>query len=112
MKLGEKQELFTSYVAELIFKATELGFKCRMREVQRTVEQQQIYIDEGRSTTMNSKHLNSLAVDMYFTKNGKLVEGKDDLQELGDYWESMDNKNKWGGNWHSFTDCPHFEYGG
>jgi hypothetical protein len=28
---------------------------------------------------------------------------------LGAYWESLHPKNRWGGNFKSLVDCPHFE---
>lgn len=109
MKLGEKQEEFTHNLAMLILYAESQGFKCRLREVQRTAEQQEIYLKTGKSKTSKSNHLNSCAGDIYFTKNGNLVENKADLQKLGDYWESLSSENSWGGNYKTFLDCPHFE---
>lgn len=109
MTLGQKQEIFTSNVAKLIIFAESKGLKCRARELQRTQAQQEIYIKEGKSKTYKSNHLNSCAIDIYFTKNGKLLESKSEMQFLGDYWESLHSKNKWGGNYKSFLDCPHFE---
>lgn len=109
MKLGEKQEIFTENVAKLINFAINNGFKCRIREVQRTKELQQMYVNQGKSKTMKSNHLNSCAVDMYFFKDGNMVDTKKELQFLGDFWENLHEKNKWGGNYKSFLDCPHFE---
>lgn len=109
MTLGEKQEIFTSNIAKLINFAEYKGYKCRIREVQRTQELQDIYIRLEKSKTRNSKHLDSLAADIYFTRDGKILEQKQQLQEIGDYWESLNPKNSWGGNWKSFMDCPHFE---
>lgn len=109
MTLGEKQEIFTLNISRLIEFATKKGYKCRIREVQRTPEQQAIYIKTGKSKTKQSKHLDSLAADIYFTKQGQILENKSQLQELGDYWESLSPHNSWGGNWSNFIDCPHFE---
>ena len=115
MTLGQQQELFTENLAKLIQYAISEGYGCRLREVQRTPEQQAIYIKEGKSKTLNSRHIPSLAGDIYFTKDGKLVEGKTAeetkalLQPLGDYWESLNENNRWGGNYKTFIDCPHFE---
>lgn len=108
MKLGEYQEIFSINVGRLINYADMLGFRPRIRECQRTTAQQDIYIKEGKSWTKNSAHLDSLAIDIYFTKNGKLLEDKDSLQILGEYWESLYPYNQWGGNW-TKKDCPHFE---
>ena len=109
MTLGEQQELFAVNLVKLLQYAISEGYGCRLREVQRTPEQQAIYVKEGKSKTLNSQHIPSLAADIYFTKDGKLVEGKTELQPLGDYWESLNENNRWGGNYKTFIDCPHFE---
>ena len=109
MTLGQKQEIFTSNVAKLIMFAEANGLKCRARELQRTIEQQEIYLKNGKSKTAKSNHLNSCAIDIYFFKNGKMLENKNEMQFLGDYWESLHQENTWGGNYKLFLDCPHFE---
>lgn len=108
LKLGEYQEIFSVAVGKLLTYADENGFKPRLRECQRTEEQQRIYVKQGKSWTYNSAHINSLAIDIYFTKDGKLLQTKEELQSLGDYWESLYEGNTWGGNWNKL-DCPHFE---
>ncbi len=108
MKLGDYQEIFGINVGKLITYCEALGYRPRLRECQRTETQQEIYIKEGKSWTKNSAHLECLAIDIYFTKDGRLLEGKDELQILGDYWESLYPYNRWGGNWQKL-DCPHFE---
>ena len=66
-------------------------------------------VDTGKSKTLNSNHIKRLAVDFNFFINGKLVYDKHKLAELGKFWESLNTKNIWGGNFKSFTDTPHFE---
>ena len=105
MSLGQEQEAFAVDVARLLAKAIALGYGVRIGEAERTVEQQKLYVQQGRSKTMNSNHLRKCAVDLHFTKDGILCYP----QELGDYWESLGPKNSWGGNWNSFKDKPHFE---
>jgi len=105
MKLGEHQELFTRDMVKLMIKAFELGYEVRTGEVFRTVEQQKWYIAMGRSKTMNSMHLKKCAVDLHFTKDGKLIYPC----ELGKYWESLNDQNKAGMFWRKFKDKPHFQ---
>jgi hypothetical protein len=105
LTLGQHQEAFSRDLVKLLAKAFELGYEARMGEVQRTVEQQKIYVQTGRSQTMNSMHLNKTAADIFFTLKGVLVYP----QELGDFWESLSKENRWGGNWKTFKDKPHFE---
>lgn len=109
MKMVEQQSIFLLDVCALIRFASELGFVVTGGELYRTVEQQKIYVRNGRSKTFNSYHLKRLAIDLNFFEAGKLIYDKKKLQVLGDYWTSLDPKNQWGGNWESFKDVPHFE---
>ena len=58
---------------------------------------------------MASNHLRKCAIDLNFFRDGKLIYDKNLLLEVGTYWESLNPKNSWGGNWNSFKDVPHFE---
>ncbi len=109
MSLVEHQAAFLNHVCTLVAYAKGLGFVVTGGELYRTAEQQQIYVQTGRSKTMNSYHLRRLAIDLNFFKDGKLTYDKAELQPVGDFWESLDTKNSWGGNWASFKDLPHFE---
>ncbi len=109
MSLVEQQSTFLLHVCRLIEHATSLGFVVTGGELSRTPEQQQIYVKSGRSKTMQSYHLRRLAIDLNFFKDGKLIYDKSELHPVGDYWEALDTKNSWGGNWNSFKDLPHFE---
>ena len=105
MTLGDNQEAFSKDIVKLLIHADSLGYNYRFGEAERPVEMQKIYYTTGRSKTMNSMHLKKCAFDIHFTKDGRLCYPK----ELGDYWESLDPLNQWGGNWKSFKDAPHFQ---
>lgn len=116
MKLSEKQRIFTYNIACLIhFAYDQLGIELTFGEAYRTKEQQKIYVEQGKSQTTNSNHLNRLAVDFNFFVNGKLTYDWEVVKPLGDYWESLHPKNRWGGDWNKngikdgFIDTPHFE---
>jgi len=111
MSLVKEQAAFLLDVAKLINFATEQGFVVTGGELYRTAEQQQIYMKTGRSKTMNSLHLKRCAIDLNFFKDGKLTYDIKQLQVIGNYWESLNEKNEWGGNWKSFKDEPHFQRG-
>lgn len=112
MTLGQKQELFAKYWGMLIMYAYSCGHALRFGELMRTEAQQRIYFNSGKSKTMNSKHLQKLAGDIAFiTKDGKDA-CREGWRTLGAYWESLDTNNRWGGNFQSFRDEPHFEYNG
>lgn len=109
MSLVAEQAAFLLDAAKLIQYATEQGWVITGGELFRTAEQQQIYVRTGRSKTMNSNHLKRCAIDLNFFRDGKLVWDKAQLAPLGAYWESLNPKNRWGGNFRSLVDVPHFE---
>lgn len=114
MTLVEQQSTFLLHVAELIRRASELGLKASGGELYRTPEQQILHVKNGRSKTMSTQHLKRLAIDLNFFKpvangNFELTYDIDELRPLGQYWESLDPANRWGGSWSSFKDTPHFE---
>lgn len=116
LTLGQNQEAFALDVIKLIAKAHVLGFGVRLGEALRTPEQQKLYFASGASKTMNSQHLKKLAIDLNLIKDGRLATAKE-IKPLGDFWESLDEANRWGGSWRglveagksSFIDSPHFE---
>lgn len=95
MTLGEKQCDFTFMVARLIMQACALGYEIKVQEWNRLLATQKEYVAKGVSKTLNSKHLDNLAVDMYLYKNGKVILGGEDYRALGEYWESLGGR--WGG---------------
>lgn len=109
MSMVPEQSAFLQDAAKLIVYATEQGWTVTAGELFRTPEQQAIYVQTGRSKTLNSYHLKRLAIDLNFFKDGQLVYDVAALKPLGDYWESLSAKNSWGGSWGSFKDLPHFE---
>ena len=96
-------------MSKLINFCFDQGWVITGGELFRTVEQQQIHIKAGRSKTMNSLHMKRCAVDLNFFKEGRLVWDKQQLAPIGAYWESLNPKNRWGGNFKSLVDVPHFE---
>ena len=109
MTLVLQQAEFLRHVCLLIDHATQAGFVVTGGELRRTVEQQQLYVKAGRSTTMNSNHLRGCAIDLNFFLDGKLCYDTEKLRPLGEFWQSLHPKNSWGGFWNSFKDVPHFE---
>ena len=121
----DKQIIFTNNIAKLIVKAEELGVGLTFGEAYRTIEQQYLYFygknlaliggeldvvkGKVRSKTLKSNHLRRLAVDFNFFINGKLTYSHEKVDELGAYWESLNPLNRWGGNFKSIKDTPHFE---
>jgi hypothetical protein len=109
MSLVSDQAAFLLDVCRLIQFATNEGFVVTGGELARTPEQQALHVKAGRSKTMNSIHLKRCAIDLNFFKNGKIIWDKAALAPIGTYWERLHAKNRWGGNFKSLVDCPHFE---
>jgi hypothetical protein len=109
MSLSKEQAEFLLHACKLIEYATAQGFMVTGGELARTPEQQAIYVKTGRSKTLNSIHLKRCAIDLNFFKGGAIIWDKETLAPLGAFWESLHPKNRWGGNFKSLVDCPHFE---
>jgi hypothetical protein len=109
MSMVDEQFAFLLDVAKTIQYAASLGLKVTAGEMYRTAEQQAIYVKTGRSKTMKSKHLERLAVDLNYFKDGKLNYECKEVQDVGRYWEALNSKNSAGMFWKSFKDCPHLQ---
>ncbi len=117
MTLSEKQKIFTFNIHKLIEWAFKNGFELTFGEVYRTVEQQKIYFDTGRSKTMDSRHIQRLAVDFNVFIGGVLINDPIKMQPLGEFWITLNTDNVWGGDWNrnhsvldeTFKDPYHFE---
>lgn len=79
----------------------------------RTIEQQRQYVADGKSRTMNSRHLTGHAVDVVAYRDGKVSWTASDYNPIAKAFkaaaEKLDIPIVWGGDWKSFLDCPHFE---
>lgn len=109
MSLRTEQEAFLLDFCKLIVYITQQGFTVTAGELLRPIEMQTIYVKTGRSKTMDSDHIKKLAGDLNIFLNGKYVTSKEVLKPIGEYWESLNKQNRWGGNFKSFKDLPHFE---
>jgi hypothetical protein len=101
MTLREKQTKFWFMVAQLILKSVTLKTPFFIFEWTRSLEQQKINVARGVSKTMNSKHLDGLAIDIVFLADvqddGKVNYSSEKFKVLGEYWEGLDPLNVWGG---------------
>ena len=113
MSLISEQNTFTADVARLINFIHDNGIIISFGECWRPEAMQRIYFLDGKSKTMKNSHGDRLAIDLNFFRlvDGeiRLIQTKDELQFIGDYWTGLDAKNVWGGNWKTIVDCPHFE---
>ncbi len=95
MTLTERQCQFTKALGYLIAQASAQGFGIKIVELNRLLETQKLYVLKGVSKTMDSRHLDNLAVDIILYKDGVLVPYGEAYRPLGVYWESIGGR--WGG---------------
>lgn len=115
MTLREKQSTFLFNVAKLIFWAFDNGYELTGGELLRTKDQQYLYFEgykldriggvlklfkiNSLSKTMNSKHLDKLAIDLNLFVDGEYKSDAESHRPLGEYWKSLNPDNVWGGDW-------------
>jgi len=113
MALSDKQFKFLKDINILLSFIINNGYKVTFGEAHRIEYTQKYYLEEGLTKTLDSQHCRRLAIDLNIFKTlgdggYKYTIYKKDIQFIGDFWESLDKKNSWGGNW-SFQDTIHFE---
>lgn len=118
MSLSDIQCEFMWDVAKLLTYAQENGYKITGGELKRTRAQQEIYVSQGKSKTMDSDHLNGLAIDLniFYDYDGDgdkdyigTMSKQDAMsvsEDLCEYWKSLNPKNYSGRDWG--WDIPHF----
>lgn len=95
MSLTERQCAHTKRMAELIIYAISAGLSVKVVEWNRLLATQKEYVDKGVSKTMDSKHLENCATDLYIIKNGAPTTNLEDYRVLGVYFENRGGR--WGG---------------
>lgn len=101
MRKFSVREVFTKNHAKLMLWCYSKGYAVTKGEAYRTKEQQAIYIKNGRSKVKVSQHQKRLAEDDHIWDAKTGAKYITDLQwiEVGEYWESLDPKNRWGGRY-------------
>ena len=105
MKLGQKQELFSSFLPILIIKAHDLGFDVRVGDLFRDPRVHGAYGEKVGYSSAYSMHKLKLAVDLNLFINNVLKVKTSDFQVLGEWWEQQHELCRWGGR---FKDGNHF----
>jgi len=98
-------------VVEQAIKETEIDFT--VTEGLRTPERQKQLVNDGFSQTLKSKHLTGHAVDLVALVDGKVSWEKQHYPEIARAMKKAAADQKvnirWGGDFKSFFDGPHFE---
>ena len=108
MKLLDSQQKFSLYVSGLIRYIYDCGYKCTLGDAYRSTEQAAIYANLSVGVK-NSLHCKRLAIDInLFSKTGEYLNKTESYVRFGEYWESLDPNNRWGGHFKR-PDGNHFE---
>jgi hypothetical protein len=98
-------------VATRALELTEIDFA--ITEGLRTRERQETLVAEGKSQTMNSKHLIGRAVDVVAYVDGKVSWDKEHYVTISKAFKQaakeLNVSIRWGGDFKSFFDGPHYE---
>lgn len=100
-----------------VFRPGGLKFVCPKCKKEFEFLLQDVYIYMGRSKVRHSKHQDKLAVDIFLLEKGDFITSPiitlpSSYKPLGDFWKSLDLKNRWGGDFKGLVDPFHFEYVG
>ncbi|WP_367100722.1 M15 family metallopeptidase [Fusobacterium gastrosuis] len=79
----------------------------------RTKERQEKLFKNGKTKTLNSKHLHGKAVDIAIIKDKKIVWDYSFYKKVAEHIKTIAQKLNleinWGGDWKDFIDGVHFE---
>lgn len=114
MSLVREQVAFMSDLTKLLQHASDKEFLVTGGELERKPEMQALYIKSGYASSMDSMHLRRCAINLYFYREEgeddlRLVQNREELVGLGDFWESLDPRNSWGGRTPGLLNTPRFE---
>lgn len=114
MNLFEEQSKFAADVAKLINFILSKEYFVTLGEAFRPQEMADIYVKEHKGIH-DSLHCKRLAIDLnIFDHQGNFLTRADEYKTFGEYFESLDPINRWGGFFVSkyggkLIDCDHFE---
>lgn len=106
---GVKSELVKVIRRALEISPVDFG----ITEGLRTAERQKKLVEEGKSQTMNSRHLTGEAVDVVAYVNGVVSWDFKYYRQIADAVkraaQELDVSVEWGGDWKTLVDGPHFQ---
>lgn len=105
MTLGQKQELFSRLIVNLMGFIHDRGYEIRVGDFFRDPRvhgKLGVKLGYGHK---NSAHKNKLAADLNLFKDGRYLTDDNDHEPFGIYWESLHPLCRWGGR---FQDGNHY----
>jgi hypothetical protein len=107
MRLSELQQIFAVNTAKLILYINGQGHSCTYGEAFRTTEQAEWNASRGIGIK-DSLHCKRMAIDLNLFKDGVYCADTESWRQFGEYWESLNTLNRWGGKF-SKPDGNHVE---
>ena len=92
------QFIFAGNTSKLIRYINENGRTCTLGEAWRTPEMAEIYAKRGVGIK-KSRHCERMAIDLNLFKDGVYLTDTEAYRPFGKYWQSLDPRNRWGGDW-------------
>jgi hypothetical protein len=107
MTLGDAQREFAVHIAYLIQHIDAMGYSVTFGDAYRDPRSHKPMGEKGPYGQAFSAHKQRLAVDLnLFDERDRYVKDiTPAYTDIGEYWESMDDQNVWGGR---FSDPNHF----
>jgi hypothetical protein len=105
--MSKLQEEFAQAAAQLIRQAAAMGYAVTLGEAWRTPQQAQWNADHGTGIA-HSLHLERLAIDLNFFRDGALISDGSKLKDIGDWWKALGPSYRWGGDFVHLPDGNHF----
>lgn len=109
MNLSDHQFEFLKDLALLIQWCERKDYKVTGGELHRLPETQQLLKEQGKSMTTEGNHPKRLAIDLMLFIDGQWQQDTEAYKPLGEFWESLNPLNRWGGNFSKLKDGVHFE---
>lgn len=92
------QSIFAGNISKLISFINLSGYTCTGGEWWRTPEMAEIYAKRGIGIK-RSRHCDRMAWDFNLFKDGVYLTDTESYRFAGEYWCSLDPRNRWGGDW-------------
>jgi len=109
MKLTIQQQAFARDVGKLIAYINDQGYSCTLGDAYRSQHEAQYNAQQGKGI-VKSLHTQRMAIDLnLFSPAGEFLQNTEDHRQFGIFWEKLDPKNRWGGNFKSRPDGNHYE---
>lgn len=106
---GVKEPLQNVIKSAIVDSPYDFSITCGLR----TVEEQRVLFNLGKTTTMKSRHLTGDAVDIAVFVDGKLTWELKYYKAVATHIKKvaarLGVKITWGGDWKTFIDGPHFQ---